>query len=297
MIFIRKNEVNYPFSRGILSRSIASTGLSLEESYDVVLKIKNYLQGQNKDIFDLDELKKLISKELLKRGYEEAERYYRVRSNLKYLKKPIIIIIGGGTGVGKSTISAELAHRFGISRIIGTDFIREIMRYMLPKNLVPTLHTSSFLAGEKLKDKNLDDPLIFGFIEQTNIVLQGFHAVINRGLQEGLNLILNGIHILPGKFESSFKDKCYLFRYLLDIPDTEEHQSRFYPRSEESSRELNHYLDNLNKIRHIQDYIVQLAEKHSMPVIKNQSFDDTLNKISEDIIKKLEKEIVKNDKK
>ncbi|MBS3742070.1 MAG: 2-phosphoglycerate kinase [Candidatus Cloacimonetes bacterium] len=295
MIYIRKNEVNYPFSRGILSRSIASTGLSLQESYDVVIKIKNKLEKKNKDIFELDELKKLISEELLKRGYAEAERYYRVRSNLKYLQKPIMIIIGGGTGVGKSTISAELAHRFGISRIIGTDFIREIMRYMLPKNLVPSLHTSSFLAGEKLKNKNLEDSLIFGFIEQTNIVLEGFKAVINRSTKEGLNLILNGIHILPGQFEASLKDKCYLFRYILDIPNTEEHQSRFYPRSEESNRQLNHYLGNLKKIRRIQDYITQLANEHDVPVIENQSFDDTLDTISDDIIKKLEKVIEKND--
>jgi len=54
MIYIRKNEVNYPFSRGILSRSIASTGLSLEESYEVVLKIKNKLENKNKDVFELD---------------------------------------------------------------------------------------------------------------------------------------------------------------------------------------------------------------------------------------------------
>ena len=60
---------------------------------------------------------------------------------------PLVILIGGATGVGKSTIATQLAHRLGIVRVVATDAaIREVMRAMLSAELMPALHVSSFQA-------------------------------------------------------------------------------------------------------------------------------------------------------
>ena len=47
------------------------------------------------------------------------------------LDVPVVILIGGATGVGKSTIATQLAARLGIVRVVATDAIREVMRAML----------------------------------------------------------------------------------------------------------------------------------------------------------------------
>ena len=66
---------------------------------------------------------------------------------MERLDVPLVILIGGATGVGKSTIATQLAARLGIVRVVATDAIREVMRSMLSPELMPTLHTSSFHAG------------------------------------------------------------------------------------------------------------------------------------------------------
>ena len=47
---------------------------------------------------------------------------------LRQLDVPIILLVGGATGTGKSTIATEAAHRLGITRVTSTDFIRQTMR-------------------------------------------------------------------------------------------------------------------------------------------------------------------------
>ena len=44
-----------------------------------------------------------------------------------------IILIGGASGTGKSTISKELSERLNIIHRIGTGFIREIVRQFIDK--------------------------------------------------------------------------------------------------------------------------------------------------------------------
>src|SRR5207302_2322802 len=82
---------------------------------------------------------------------------------------PLVLLIGGATGVGKSTIATQIAARLGIVRVVATDAIREVMRALFSKELMPTLYTSSFDAGTALRERapRGDDPVIVGFREQT----------------------------------------------------------------------------------------------------------------------------------
>ena len=63
-------------------------------------------------------------------------------------RPPRLLLIAGATGVGKSTVSVGLAHRLGITRVLSTDAIREIMRVADEERLHPALHRSSFSRGD-----------------------------------------------------------------------------------------------------------------------------------------------------
>ena len=108
MIYVKKGKKKFPFSKGILSKSIARTGLSVYESYDIVNKIYMELKKSKQNEITPKELEKQITQELLERGHKIQERYYLMRSHIKYMKKPLFILIGGASGVGKSTISSEI---------------------------------------------------------------------------------------------------------------------------------------------------------------------------------------------
>ncbi len=62
------------------------------------------------------------------------------------------MLIGGATGVGKSTIATQLAARLGVVRVVASDAIREVMRAMFSRELMPSLHTSSFDADAALRE-------------------------------------------------------------------------------------------------------------------------------------------------
>src|SRR5919201_4933654 len=116
------------------------------------------------------------------------------------LEVPLVLLLGGATGVGKSTIATMLANRLGITRVIPTDAVREVMRAMFSEELFPTLHTSSFDAARLVRHPlpRSADPVIIGFREQASAVAVGVEALIARAVEEGTDLIVEGAHVVPG---------------------------------------------------------------------------------------------------
>ncbi len=286
---VRKGTKRYPFSKGILAKSIARTGIGLDEVYEIVQDIQEDLQRQGLEEVKTSEIKRMVCEQLLSREYRTEERHYRVTRQIQYLEKPIVVMIGGGTGVGKSTIAAELAHRLGITRFIGSDGIREIMRYMVPRDFMPVLHESSFMAGEWLHNPFVEENIVYTFTQQVNMVSEGVLAFIRRGIKEGLHTMLNGIHLVPGYIEfDKERDDMFCFHYVLHLSDVEHHIQHIYSRSEGSRRDPDRYVDRISNIREIQQFITEMARQHDVPVVENHDFDETLNTIMDDIITTLE---------
>ena len=95
-----------------------------------------------------------------------ARRYLAWRA-AKRSPRPIVVLIGGATGVGKSTVATKLAARLGITRVIPTDTVREVMRTFMPAMQAPELHSSSFEVGGGAGQ------LIDGFLRQSRSVAAG----------------------------------------------------------------------------------------------------------------------------
>jgi len=77
---------------------------------------------------------------------KKAAKRYLVCTEFQNSGRPLALLIGGTVAAGKSTIATEIAHLLEIVRIQSTDMLREVMRMMVPKRLMPVLHTSSFNA-------------------------------------------------------------------------------------------------------------------------------------------------------
>ena len=120
---------------------------------------------------------------------------------LQHLELPVVLLVGGATGTGKSTLATEAAHRLGITRVTSTDFIRQTMRAFFSREFMPSVHYSSFeaeLGAEPGRRGVSGDAALLGFLDQTRNVLVGVEAAIDRSLREGWSMVLEGVHIVPG---------------------------------------------------------------------------------------------------
>lgn len=180
------------------------------------------------------------------------------------LDRPVIMLVGGATGTGKSTVATEAAHRLGITRFTSTDFIRQTIRAYFPPDEMPSVHLSSFEAGGEE-----------GFLEQTERVLVGVEASIERALTEGWSMVIEGVHLVPGLVPAEI-DGALLVHAVLRLDNIEEHRSRFSVRDTSTGgvRPLEKYLESMNEIRGLQDLIVERAIRFDVPVIESTSTED-----------------------
>src|SRR3989338_8826737 len=116
-----------------------------------------------------------------------------------------IILISGGTGVGSTTYSFELAKALGIVNILSTDFIREVIRSIIARPLNPTLDKSTYTAGQTVHyDEKPEEvqyaEIIRGYKTQCAAINVGVEGIIKRAVNENIPLIIEGVHLLPGKF-------------------------------------------------------------------------------------------------
>ncbi|MFX0094789.1 MAG: 2-phosphoglycerate kinase, partial [Candidatus Hodarchaeota archaeon] len=229
----------------------------------------------------------IIIQELENQNYRKEADNYRAWQRIRKEKLGIVVLIGGVTGIGKSTIAKELSYRLGIHNTIGTDSIREVMRKTVSREVAPELHESSFLAQKHVEAPPVIDRLILGFERQCFMVSVGINGIIERSKKEGINGVLEGIHIIPGYFKTDLG----VFPYILQLTDIEAHKERIYSRSDESRGPPERYLRHIDSITSIQRYIQNQAKAHDVPVIENIDAEKTINYIIEDIIEQLKKQL------
>ena len=187
-----------PFSKGIMSRSLIVADIGSQRAYEIASDIENDLLKNNIAEIASYELAGVVFDHLEGVDPKIAEKYKNWRS-LRSSKKPLIILIGGASGPGTSSMAFELASRLRLKNLISTDMIREVMRKIVSKELSPVIHKSSFDAHESIRTQSISvDPVIEGFINHVDVVNVGIEAIIERSVKEGISTIIEGVHIVPG---------------------------------------------------------------------------------------------------
>jgi 2-phosphoglycerate kinase len=261
-----------PYSKGLMARALMRVGVSAVRAYEVARRIEQDLLSRKRDSIELDRVEELAEDVLGEDEGVDAVRRLRRYSDLAELDLPIIVLIGGATGTGKSTVATEVAYRLGVTRVTSTDFVRQTLRAFFSPEFMPSIHYSSFEAGRALRSAEAEevDPLLHGFLDQTRNVLVGVNAAIERSLAEGWSTVLEGVHLVPG-MTAPIAD-ALVVQCVLAIQSEDAHASHFWIRdiASEGARALDKYLDHLGDIRYLQDYIVERAGKEDVPVIWNQ---------------------------
>jgi 2-phosphoglycerate kinase len=284
-IVISDQEHALPYSKGLMASAIMATGLAPARAFHVAERIEEQLHERGVGSITRAELLDVAQGVLVEEvGSRYAESFSKWQV-VNRLDRPLIICIGGATGVGKSTIATQLAGRLGITRIIPTDAVREVMRAMFSEEIMPTLHTSSFDA-ERLVRHPLPrntDPVIIGFREQAAAVAVGAHALMRRAVVEGTPLIIEGAHLVPGFFDPEEFEDAVVVPLIITVDDEEVHRSHFARRAHES-RPGDRYLEFFENIRKIQRYVKSLALQRGVPIVPSYNLDSTLSQVIELVV-------------
>jgi 2-phosphoglycerate kinase len=277
-------EDGLPYSKGLLARALMGGGVAADRAYELALRVENDLVARGDSSVDFERLQDLAVATL---GPEEGERVVRrLRrySELQQLDRPIILLVGGATGTGKSTVATEAAHRLGIVRVTSTDFLRETMRAFFAREFMPSIHFSSFEAGSAidLPDAPRPETTILGFVDQTRNVLVGVRAAIERSLREGWSMVLEGVHLVPGMLPEEIEG-ALVVHCVLAIENEDVHASNFWIRdaASEGLRPVDKYLEALPDIRLVQEFIIDRAAQTGVPVIDNVDLEHAVGAVIE----------------
>ena len=276
-------EDGLPFSKGLMARALMGAGVSPDRAYEVALAAEHEIAESGRESISLERLEELAQRALGEADGRSAMRRLRRFQDLYELDLPIILLIGGATGTGKSTVATDVAYRLGITRVTSTDFVRQTMRAFFSREFMPAIHHSSFDAGRAIADDDADgsEAVLDGFLEQTRDVLVGVTAAIDRALQEGWSMVLEGVHLVPGMLPPI--ENALVVQCVLAINDTEAHASHFWIRDSDSEgvRPYEKYLDSFDDIRLVQAYIMGRASKHEVPVVENGNIEDAIGEVME----------------
>ena len=198
------------------------------------------------------------------------------------MRKPYVILIGSASGIGKSTIAAELAKKLNIKHLIESDFIRAVVRGIIGKEYAPALHSSSYDAYKSLRNKNrytdYDDLVSAGFDEHASYVIPALEKIIQRAITDYDDIIIEGVHLVPGLINTEqFKEDANIYFFILSS-DEESHKERFVKRAVQIHRG-GKQLDFFKENRIIHDHLLNEAEINNVNVIATESIDKTLDKI------------------
>jgi 2-phosphoglycerate kinase len=299
-IIISDRDPGLPYSKGLMASQVMVSGLSPYRSYKVAERIEDELVERGVRSLTTEELQALAVRVIEDEAGERYARNFVRWQGVARLDVPLVLLIGGATGVGKSTIATQIAARLGVVRVIPSDSVREVMRGLFSRELMPTLYTSSFDADSALREPpaRAADRVIVGFREQTAAVSVGLRALIERSAVEGTSSIIEGAHVVPGFLDvERFADRVLAVPVVVTVEEEEVHRSHFQARSADSSaRPFDRYLSNFDNIRRVQKYIKSQALSHDWPVIASYSLDQTIAAIIDLVVDRATERLAQGDK-
>jgi len=224
---------------------------------------------------------------------ETAAGRYQAWSTFRRSGQPLILLIGGSSGTGKSTVAAELALRLDIGRTQATDLLREVMRFFVSEESAPELHASTDSAW-KARDASPcggssgGSALIEGFHAQAARVAVAIDGVVARSLKERASTIIEGVHVHPAYHTRLTCHDAVLVPVLLTVPTQDELKQHLARRGRRApSRGVSRYLENFESIWRLQTHLMEEAADCGVAVIANVQLEETVRQIMDVVADRL----------
>jgi len=284
------------FSRGRHARYLQSSGMKAEKAEQTTALIHDQLLASGVSSITTCQLGYLTYLCLQQEASKKAAKRYLVWSEFQRSARPLLLLICGTVGSGKSTVATEVAHLLEIVRIQSTDMLREVMRMMMPKKLLPVLHSSSFNAWKTLpiqdmQDREKEQLVAEGYRSQVDLLAVPCEAVLQRAVEESVPIILEGVHAHPDLMNLAPDDSdAIMVHVTLAVLKSRELKSRLRGRGVEvPQRRAKRYLNRFESIWGLQTFLLTEADRCDVPIITNSDKEKAVIQIIHHVNYKLSK--------
>jgi 2-phosphoglycerate kinase len=279
----------FPYSKGLMAQSLMACGIAPDRAYRIARIVEVELRRSSEPLLTTQELRDVAAGVLAREEGEESVSRYRRWHELRHLERPLIVLIGGAPGTGKSTVATQVAHRLGITRIVSSDVVRQVMRGVIAPEVLPQIHTSSFEAADLIPIGAAGDRTIAGFWQQAETVRAGLRNVVSRAVEERFPLVIEGVHIVPGTPLIDDLSAAHVVEVLLCSSSPEQHRANFLMRAENTSdsRPALRYLAAFPAIRQIHDFLLLEADRSGTPVVDATDIDAAVRSVMDLVISRV----------
>jgi 2-phosphoglycerate kinase len=259
-----------PYSKGLMTQSLSAIGLTPARAWEMARLIEQRLETDAVDAIESSALRTLTEEVLKEHAGSEALERYRDWELLNQVDRPLVLLLSGTTGVGKSTLATMAAHRLGITRVIATDVIRQVLRASFSRDFMPSVHSSAFEVD------------MAGYVEQAEAVGTGVAAIVERACDEGTPIVIEGVHVAPGMLSEEIAGRCLVVEAVLVVEDDGLHRAHFEARGDR--RPAERYLARFDQIRLVQEHLRGKASARGVAVIDNANIDEALGRVMDLVI-------------
>jgi 2-phosphoglycerate kinase len=268
-----------------MAQSLMATGLAPERSFALAERIEERLVTSSPGEVGVEQLRRVAEEVVAGAESEQVLARFRQWWNIRDLERPLVVLLSGVTGVGKSTVATQLAGRLGFVHVIATDQVRQVVRAFFTHEFLPSVHHSSFDVAAALSELAGDDEgTIEGFLRQVHDIAPGIDGLVERAISDRTPMVLEGVHLLPDLPSPALCARATTVRALLAVRDPEEHRRHFQTRGLQTLRAPERYLEALDRIRALQDYLIGRAENAGIPVIDAGGLEPTLRRVLEVVL-------------
>jgi len=124
--------------------------------------------------------------------------------------------------------------------------------------------------------------ILKGYLKQSNLVNHHLIHVIDKLIQRRESVVVEGVHLTVEVIKSLMDKYKYTLPFIVYISKAEKHKERFAVRSKLMTLDpkYNKYVENFDRIRTIQNYIVKKADESYFPKVDNSNIDKSLGNIN-----------------
>jgi|AntAceMinimDraft_13_1070369.scaffolds.fasta_scaffold17287_3 2-phosphoglycerate kinase len=174
--------------------------------------------------------------------------------------KPIVLLVGGYAGTGKSTLVKEIAGLLGNVNVLPTGIIRSVLRGYLPQEKHPYLYSHTYDFHRLIIADQSNDTVIELYKKQIKPIAKSINEIINFASTEKQHWIIDGNHIFPETIKKT--TRVILFEIYLKVTDPNTHRELL------GGPTHNRKIDDgqFSTARKLHDYTVEKVAKDRKPL-------------------------------